>query len=94
MSEDFFDFIRRNMMLPLKLVHYASEPDYAIDFDPRSGMRFECRSLQSAKDCSSSRAAEEQDVAVRVLELETAQTVMSIFQWFRELDIARSKFGR
>src|SRR6185312_12452925 len=37
---------------------------------------------------------EEQDIAVGVLELETAQSVMSVFQRLEKLDIARSKFGR
>jgi len=41
-----------------------------------------------------SRTAEEQDVAVRVLELETTQAVMGVLQWLGKLDIARRKFGR
>src|SRR5689334_3932212 len=43
---------------------------------------------------SSSRTTEEQDIAVGVLELETPQAVIIVFQWFGKLDIARSKFGR
>ena len=43
---------------------------------------------------SSPRATEKQDIAVGVLELETTQTVISVFQWLGKLDIARSKFGR
>src|SRR5262249_34518349 len=43
---------------------------------------------------SSPRTTEKQNIAVGVLELETAQTVISVFQWLGKLDIARSKFGR
>jgi hypothetical protein len=43
---------------------------------------------------SSPRTTEKQDIAVGVLELETTQTVSSVFQWLGKLDIARSKFGR
>src|SRR5258707_9928413 len=37
---------------------------------------------------------EKQDVAVRVLELESSKAVVSVLQWLGKLDIARSKFGR
>src|SRR5687768_14210532 len=40
------------------------------------------------------RTTKKQEVAVGVLDLETTQTVMSVFQWREKLDIARSKFGR
>src|ERR1041384_750968 len=43
---------------------------------------------------SSPRTTEKQDVAVSVFELETTQTVISVFQGLGKLDIARSKFGR
>src|SRR5436305_183629 len=43
---------------------------------------------------SSPRTTEEQDIAVGVLELETAQTVVSVLQRLGKLDIARSKFSR
>src|SRR5687768_11802832 len=42
---------------------------------------------------SSPRTTEEQEIAVGVLDLETTQTVVSIFQWLEKLDIARSKFS-
>src|SRR5947207_2945056 len=46
-------------------------------------------------DCRTSpRTTEKQEIAIGVLELETTQTVISVFQWFEKLDIARSKFGR
>ena len=61
--------------------------------------------ISSVKPCASShsrtfgiiaspRTTEKQDIAVDVLELETTQTVIGVFQWLGQLDIARSKFGR
>jgi hypothetical protein len=37
---------------------------------------------------------EKQNIAVGVLELETTQPVIRVFQWLGKHDIARSKFGR
>jgi hypothetical protein len=48
----------------------------------------------SAADLPTGRGAtEEQDVAVRVFELEAAQTVVRILQWFRERDVSRRELG-
>src|SRR5262245_49931402 len=43
---------------------------------------------------SSPGTTEKQDIAVGVLELETAHTVFSVCKRLENLDIARSKFGR
>jgi hypothetical protein len=43
---------------------------------------------------SRSRTAEEQNIAVSVLEFESTQAVIGIFEWFKELDIARREFRR
>src|SRR5262245_56566191 len=53
-----------------------------------------CRTPTSDQRCSSPRTTEKQDVAVGILELESAQTVAGVSQRLGELDIARGKFGR
>jgi len=42
---------------------------------------------------SSTRTAEKQDVAISVLEFESTQTIIGIFEWLGELDIARREFS-
>src|SRR6185295_10930640 len=39
-------------------------------------------------------ATEEQDIAIGVLERETTQTVVSVFERFAKLDMTRGKLGR
>src|SRR5207245_5458466 len=50
--------------------------------------------VQVGEERSAYRTTEKEDVAVGVLELETAQPVISVFKWVGEFDIARNKFGR
>src|SRR2546423_10785963 len=40
------------------------------------------------------RTPEKQNVAVNVLEFESTQTIMGVFEWFGKLDIARREFCR
>ena len=42
----------------------------------------------------SPRATKKQDIAIGILDFETTQTVISVFQRLGKLDIARGKFGR
>jgi hypothetical protein len=48
----------------------------------------------SVAGCRSPRASKEQDVAVSILQRETAETIVSVFQWLDKVDMTRSKLGR
>src|SRR5437763_6245416 len=74
------------------LIYLNSFP-YPSAFIPAVAPAAQANDLLCGKPTLRSRATEEQDVTVGVLELEAAQTVMSILEWFREFDISRRKLS-
>src|ERR1051325_9934422 len=80
----------------IKIVRYSWQPLYSILHFEFCILNSWCapRLRASAVKVRLTRTAEKQDIAVGVLELESAQAVIGVFERFEKLDIARRKFCR